>query len=95
VIFVHGCFWHRHDCVMGRKHPSANPHYWQPKLKRNAVRDAENMRRLAGLGWSALVLWECELADHDALAQRIRTFLSASPARREVCRVAAEQLCRS
>jgi DNA mismatch endonuclease (patch repair protein) len=78
VIFVHGCFWHRHDCVAGHKRPSANSHYWEPKLARNATRDAENVKRLSALGWSALVLWECELADHDALAGRIRTFLSAS-----------------
>jgi len=78
VLFVHGCFWHRHDCSLGRKHPSVNPSYWQPKLKRNAARDTENVQRLTELGWSALVLWECELADRDALAQRIKTFLSAS-----------------
>jgi len=47
VIFVHGCFWHRHDCALGRKHPTANLHYWQPKLERNAKRDAENLRRLS------------------------------------------------
>ena len=73
VIFVRGCFWHRHECPAGRKYPSANPHYWQPKLERNAVRDAENMQRLDALGWSALVLWECELADRDVLAGRVKT----------------------
>lgn len=76
VIFVHGCFWHRHDCPAGRKQPSANPDYWKPKLERNAARDAENMQRLAAMGWSALVLWECELFDQDTLARRIRVFLS-------------------
>jgi DNA mismatch endonuclease (patch repair protein) len=68
VIFVHGCFWHRHDCVLGRKQPSANPHYWPPKLERNAAKDWENMQRLSGMGWAALVLWECELGEERAYA---------------------------
>src|SRR5690348_17020639 len=47
VIFVHGCFWHQHDCRLGNKKPSANIGYWHPKLSRNVQRDAENRSRLA------------------------------------------------
>jgi DNA mismatch endonuclease (patch repair protein) len=61
VIFVHGCFWHRHDCPDGRKLPRSNPGYWGPKLKRNKQRDEANLALLRELGWHALVVWECEL----------------------------------
>jgi len=95
VIFVHGCFWHRHDCALGRKHPAANPDYWTPKLARNAARDIEGQQRLTQLGWQFLIIWECEVGDAAALAARIRAFLGPSPARRGACRAAAEQHGRS
>ena len=85
VIFVHGCFWHRHDCPLGRKHPSANPDYWTPKLARNAARDIENQRRLAALGWEHLIVWECEVRESAVLAARITAFLGPSPARPTAC----------
>ena len=60
VIFVHGCFWHMHDC--GRFHwPASNQDYWEPKIKRNVERDQENKESLETLGWKVLVVWECEL----------------------------------
>ncbi len=60
VIFVNGCFWHKHDC--GRfVWPSSNTDYWIPKITRNVERDAENYQKLAELGWKVLVVWECEL----------------------------------
>ena len=76
VIFVHGCFWHQHDCRLGQKQPSANPDYWLPKLARNVERDAENQTRLAQLGWEALIVWECEIKDTRGLRDRIRAFLA-------------------
>jgi DNA mismatch endonuclease, patch repair protein len=80
VIFVHGCFWHRHDCPLGSKKPSANPEYWHPKLARNTERDRESQRLLTASGWQHLVVWECEIGDTVALAARIRDFLGSSPA---------------
>ncbi|MBB3268553.1 DNA mismatch endonuclease (patch repair protein) [Azospirillum sp. OGB3] len=74
VIFVHGCFWHRHDCKMGRL-PKSRPEFWIPKLEANKVRDRLNLGRLEAEGWRVLVLWECELRDLAALAERIRAFL--------------------
>ena len=60
VIFVNGCFWHKHDC--GRfVWPSSNTEYWVPKITRNVERDAENYKKLAELGWKVLVVWEFEL----------------------------------
>src|SRR5262245_38228575 len=61
VVFVHGCFWHRHTCKDGRKLPNGNHDYWGPKLARNVARDAQHVARLSELGWASLILWECEL----------------------------------
>jgi DNA mismatch endonuclease (patch repair protein) len=77
VIFVHGCFWHRHRCKAGRKVPRTNQDYWLPKLERNRRRDAAHRRKLRRLGWGVLVLWECQLKDAAALEKRIREFLEA------------------
>lgn len=60
VIFVHGCFWHMHDC--GRFHwPASNQQYWESKIRRNIERDRLNQERLQALGWKVLIVWECEL----------------------------------
>lgn len=75
VIFVHGCFWHQHDCPRGARFPKTSRDYWVPKLQRNKQRDVEHQARLRGLGWEVLVIWECETKDRDALSARIRAFL--------------------
>jgi DNA mismatch endonuclease (patch repair protein) len=78
VIFVHGCFWHGHEregCLDGRR-PKSNTGYWSPKLARNKERDAERVRALEALGWSVLVIWECETKDMRNIARRVRRFLS-------------------
>ena len=60
VIFVHGCFWHMHNC--GRFHwPATNQEYWEPKIKRNVQRDKDNQEALTKAGCKVLVVWECEL----------------------------------
>lgn len=60
VIFVHGCFWHHHDC--GRfVWPKTNEAYWRVKITRNVERDEENMRLLSYVGWRVFVIWECQL----------------------------------
>lgn len=74
AIFVHGCFWHQHPgCREGRP-PSSNQSYWGPKLARNVERDAQSLERLRAAGWQALVIWECETADANALAARLKSF---------------------
>lgn len=75
AIFVHGCFWHGHDCAEGSRKPKSNQDYWLPKIDRNRERDAVNEARLAKGGWSFLVVWECELKDTDDLAERLRAFM--------------------
>jgi len=74
VIFVHGCFWHGHDCRLGRI-PKSRVEYWEQKIAGNRERDARNLRSLSGMHWKCLVLWECQLKDDGALADRIRRFL--------------------
>jgi DNA mismatch endonuclease, patch repair protein len=63
AIFVHGCFWHQHSDVRCpiRVVPSSNQEYWEPKLRRNITRDAENEAALRQCGWKLLIIWECEL----------------------------------
>ena len=60
VIFVDGCFWHKHDCPRF-VWPSSNEDYWIPKIQRNVERDEMNTRHLISLGWNVLVVWECQL----------------------------------
>ncbi len=75
VIFVHGCFWHGHDCPAGRKTPKTNQEYWLKKLNRNKERDKQNIAKLHELGWDVLVIWECETRDEATLSRRISQFL--------------------
>lgn len=76
AIFVHGCFWHGHDCVRGAREPKANGDYWRAKIGRNRERDAANQAKLAEAGWRAEVIWECALKDEAALKARLRSLLS-------------------
>ena len=60
VIFVNGCFWHKHDCPRF-VWPTSNTDYWIPKIQRNVERDISNHAELTSLGWKVIVIWECEL----------------------------------
>ena len=75
VIFVHGCFWHRHSCKRGARKPKTNQDYWLPKLERNKNRDKHNEALLIEKGWRVLTVWECELKDMDALMDKMADFL--------------------
>lgn len=75
AVFVHGCFWHGHDCARGVRTPKANAEFWRAKIDRNRVRDAASAEKLAALGWRTMVVWECGLRDREALAERLRKFL--------------------
>jgi DNA mismatch endonuclease, patch repair protein len=76
AIFVHGCFWHGHDCPRGARLPKANADYWRAKIARNRARDAAHLAQLAQEGWRALIVWECELKDSGALEAKLRDFLA-------------------
>lgn len=75
VVFVHGCFWHGHDCARGARAPKTNADYWSAKIGRNVARDEAAVAALESSGWRVLVLWECQLKDSSALAGRLQEFL--------------------
>ena len=77
IIFINGCFWHKHDCK-SFKWPTSNTEYWSRKIERNTERDAENCSRLISGGWDFIIIWECELKKKDLTSvwKRITKFLS-------------------
>lgn len=70
VIFVHGCFWHGHNCQHGKRMPTTNEDYWNDKIKRNRERDDRVQKELIGIGWKPAVIWECQLNEEE-LSQRL------------------------
>lgn len=78
VIFVHGCFWHRHEGCRRTTTPKTRRGYWQDKFDRNVSRDRQNVAALRKSRWDVLVLWECETVDRAALLERLVEFLSAA-----------------
>lgn len=74
AIFVHGCFWHAHGCSKGQP-PKSQEQYWAPKLLANAERDQRRLHELEALGWSSLVVWQCELRYPDQAFATVRRFL--------------------
>lgn len=65
VVFIHGCYWHGHDCGSRYAHTSkSNKNYWGLKIQRTQQRDQEHIRELESLGWKVIVLWECQIKDH-------------------------------
>lgn len=75
VIFVHGCFWHRHACRNGRRLPKSRVTFRRVKLEGNAARDKRTRARLRREGWRALIVWECQLHDIPKLVARLRAYL--------------------
>ncbi len=76
ALFVHGCFWHGHDCARGARVPKANRDYWVAKVDRNRARDARTREALAAAGWRVETIWECDLKDAAALRARLRALLA-------------------
>jgi DNA mismatch endonuclease (patch repair protein) len=74
IIFVHGCFWHGHDCARGARMPKTNADYWSAKISRNRARDAKAKKQLRAHGWSVVVIWECETGSEN-LRDRLAEFL--------------------
>lgn len=72
AVFVHGCFWHGHDCSRGKR-PSTNAQFWDDKITRNAERDRRAVAELTRLGWFVEVIWTCGLREQtEALVSRLR-----------------------
>ncbi len=76
VVFIHGCYWHAHECQKGRI-PGQNQKFWRDKFDANKARDQQNVRRLRREGWSVLTVWECSLATTKAREGSIRKLLGA------------------
>ena len=75
VVFVNGCFWHRHDGCPRVRIPATNREYWIAKLERNHARDARNIAALQEQGWAVLMVWECQLRDLPSATQQMIAFL--------------------
>lgn len=75
IVFMHGCFWHRHKgCKLARL-PKSKLEFWKPKLEANRKRDLHSQRQLKALGWRVLVVWECEMADAERVSAIVSEFL--------------------
>ncbi|QDU33023.1 Very short patch repair protein [Poriferisphaera corsica] len=72
VIFVHGCYWHRHaDCKLAYK-PKSHIHFWQNKFSKTIKRDRLRTKQIQDLGWRVIIIWECETANTEILTNKIR-----------------------
>jgi DNA mismatch endonuclease (patch repair protein) len=78
VIFVHGCFWHRHEGCRLCRMPKSRQEFWIQKLNANKKRDVANQEKLAAIGWNYLIVWECEIPNTVELVLRIRSFLGSA-----------------
>lgn len=81
VLFVHGCFWHGHNCTHGRRRPSTRSDFWRKKMGENQARDARRIKELRKLGWRSKEIWECEIKNGSWLVKATRFLgkLGASP----------------
>lgn len=77
VIFVHGCFWHIHDCRYGAVKPATNASFWETKRLSNVARDKKNIATLEKDGWKVLIIWECQIgSSSETMIKIITEFLS-------------------
>lgn len=77
VVFVHGCFWHRHPDCSKASSPKSRPEYWQAKFGHNITRDSRVAQKLETMGWRVEIVWECETRDPDVLRKRLESFLDS------------------
>jgi DNA mismatch endonuclease, patch repair protein len=77
AIFVHGCFWHRHQACRFTTTPATRPMFWQKKFDENVARDQRQLRLIKQRGWRPFVIWECEVRDPRVFQRRMRTLYSA------------------
>jgi DNA mismatch endonuclease, patch repair protein len=75
IIFIHGCYWHQHGVCRPLAIPQNNPDFWRKKFEGNVERDKHKLQELEALGWTVLVVWECETKNTQALETKLRAFL--------------------
>lgn len=78
VIFVHGCFWHRHTCRCGRPMPASNVSFWKAKFAGNVARDRRALALLRRDGWHVAVIWECQTRNPARLVERVERLLETA-----------------
>lgn len=76
VIFVHGCFWHRHDACQYAYTPKSRVKFWKEKFEGNIERDIRKKNELEALGWKVILIWECELSDLESIVNKLRLNLN-------------------
>ena len=76
ALFVHGCFWHRHENCRYAYNPKSNLEFWQAKFKNNVERDIRAESELESMGWRVAVIWECETNYSDSLSTRLKGILN-------------------
>jgi len=81
AIFVHGCFWHGHDCLEGSRRPQSQKDYWLPKISGNQDRDARHQGKLINSGWDVLTVWECEIQSSDLIDRLVEFLEPGDPGR--------------
>lgn len=81
VVFVHGCFWHRHENCPKATTPKSREAFWREKFERNVARDQRALHELGELGWKVLVIWECEIRDGGRIGERLRKFIEGGAAK--------------
>jgi DNA mismatch endonuclease, patch repair protein len=75
IVFIHGCWWHRHPGCPKAGNPKSNIEYWAEKFRRNVERDKWALKKLASEGWKVLVVWQCELKNLDQIQEKVKSFL--------------------
>jgi DNA mismatch endonuclease, patch repair protein len=93
AVFVHGCFWHGHDCPRGSRRPKANAAYWDAKRARNIARDADVFAKLTAGGWRVVTIWECDLKGEDAAARIVAAVRGQAAATSEGEASASDSTC--
>ena len=76
VIFVHGCFWHRHENCKYASTPKTRQEFWENKFKANVKRDLEIQEKIKNIGWKYVVIWECEARNIESIEEKIKRFLN-------------------
>ena len=76
VIFVHGCFWHRHENCKYASNPKTRKEFWENKFKTNVKRDKEIQEKIKNIGWKSVVIWECEVRNIESIEEKIKRFLN-------------------
>lgn len=78
VVFVHGCFWHRHANCRFTTNPKTRKEFWEEKFRQNVIRDKRKQDELSAINWNSIVVWECELKEPAVLAERLDEMLAQS-----------------